>query len=87
MGINGPAQSWFESYLSGRSQKVLINSVTSDPCDLDISVIQSTLGPILNYATLTIFGQPLVILGPFRGRHHLFIQRKNSKRNLYFCKY
>ena len=59
MGINGPAQSWFESYLSGRSQKVLINSVTSDPCDLDISVIQSTLGPILNYATLTIFGQPL----------------------------
>jgi hypothetical protein len=48
MGINGLAHSWFASYLSGRSQKVDINGVTSEPCNLDISVIQgSTLGPIL----------------------------------------
>jgi hypothetical protein len=48
MGIQGAALSWFKNYLSGRSQKVDINGSFSDPCDLDISVIQgSILGPIL----------------------------------------
>ncbi len=48
MGINSLAHSWFASYLSGRSQKIDINGITSEPCNLDTSVIQgSTLGPIL----------------------------------------
>jgi hypothetical protein len=48
MGIDGLAHAWFSSYLSGRSQRVDINGVLSDPMDLDVSVIQgSILGPIL----------------------------------------
>jgi hypothetical protein len=48
MGITNTALNWFKNYLSGRSQKVDINGVFSDPLDLDISVIQgSILGPIL----------------------------------------
>jgi hypothetical protein len=48
MGIQDIAHTWFSNYLSGRSQRVDINGVFSDPLDLDISVIQgSILGPIL----------------------------------------
>jgi hypothetical protein len=48
MGIKDTALNWFKNYLSGRSQKVEINGVFSDPLNLDISVIQgSILGPIL----------------------------------------
>ncbi len=48
MGIQDIAHSWFKNYLSGRSQRVDINGVFSDPLNLDISVIQgSILGPIL----------------------------------------
>jgi hypothetical protein len=48
MGIRGTALEWFKNYLSGRSQKVEINSTLSDPLNLDISVIQgSILGPLL----------------------------------------
>jgi hypothetical protein len=48
MGIQGTALDWFKNYLSGRSQKVEINGILSDPLELDISVIQgSILGPIL----------------------------------------
>jgi hypothetical protein len=48
MGIQDIAHSWFKNYLSGRSQRVDINGVFSDPLNIDISVIQgSILGPIL----------------------------------------
>jgi len=48
MGIQGNAHTWFSNYLSGRSQRVDINGVFSDPLNIDISVIQgSILGPIL----------------------------------------
>lgn len=48
MGIRGKEISWFESYLSGRSQCVDINDNISDPLSINISVIQgSILGPIL----------------------------------------
>jgi hypothetical protein len=48
MGITGNAFTWFQSYLSGRSQCVDIASNFSDFIDLAISVIQgSTLGPLL----------------------------------------
>jgi hypothetical protein len=63
MGINGLAHSWFASYLSGRSQKVDINGVTSEPYNLDISVIQgSTLGPILFLCCINDFWAPPVFL-------------------------
>jgi hypothetical protein len=48
MGIQNTTLTWFENYLSGRSQQVEINGAFSDPLNLDISVIQgSILGPIL----------------------------------------
>ena len=36
MGIENTTLTWFENYLAGRSQQVDINSVLSDPLDLDI---------------------------------------------------
>jgi hypothetical protein len=46
--IQGTAHSWFQNYLSGRSQKVDISGTFSEPLNLDILVIQgSILGPIL----------------------------------------
>jgi hypothetical protein len=48
MGISGQTLDWFQSYLSGRSQRVLINGELSDSRSIDISVLQgSILGPIL----------------------------------------
>ena len=48
LGVRGSALKWFQSYLSGRSQRVLIDGVLSDPQTIDISVLQGTiLGPIL----------------------------------------
>ena len=48
MGITGVAYTWFNSYLSGRTQCVDISNNYSDFIELAISVIQgSTLGPLL----------------------------------------
>ena len=48
LGICGTALSWFKSYLSGRSQCVLINGTQSKPTALVCGVPQgSVLGPIL----------------------------------------
>ena len=48
MGITGTAYSWFESYLSERSQIVDINGIKSRSRKIKISVLQgSVLGPIL----------------------------------------
>ena len=47
-GISGTALSWFESYLSGRTQTVTINNNCSKPTSLRFGVPQgSVLGPIL----------------------------------------
>ncbi|KAL9958025.1 hypothetical protein ACROYT_G034986 [Oculina patagonica] len=47
-GIRGKALAWFSSYLSGRSQRILFDGVTSDNFDLRFGVPQgSCLGPLL----------------------------------------
>ncbi len=48
LGIQNVTLSWFQSYLSGRSQCVDINGNLSTPKNINISVIQgSVLGPLL----------------------------------------
>jgi hypothetical protein len=47
-GIRGAALGWFGSYLSDRSQSVIVDGVTSDPMVLECGVPQgSVLGPLL----------------------------------------
>ena len=47
-GIRGKVLSWCKSYLSGRSQQVLINDTLSDEFSLECGVPRgSCLGPIL----------------------------------------
>lgn len=47
-GISGSALSWFQSYLADRSERVLINNITSNQHTLTCGVPQgSVLGPIL----------------------------------------
>ena len=48
VGVKGSARDWFKSYLTGRTQKVIINSCASKTVPLDIGVPQgSVLGPLL----------------------------------------
>ena len=48
LGIEGTELKWFQSYLSKRSQRVIINDVLSEPHDINAGVPQgSILGPIL----------------------------------------
>ena len=48
VGVKGSVLQWFESYLTGRSQQVLINNCTSKQVPLDVGVPQgSVLGPLL----------------------------------------
>jgi len=47
-GIQGKGLSWFASYLSGRSQRIMINESLSKPFNLEWGVPQgSCLGPLL----------------------------------------
>ena len=47
-GFRGNINNWFRSYLSDRSQKVVINGIESDPLKISHGVPQgSVLGPIL----------------------------------------
>ena len=47
-GIQGKALSWFASYLSGRTQRIMINESPSKPFKLECGVPQrSCLGPLL----------------------------------------
>jgi len=48
-GIRGVAHSWFQSYLSGRTQKVMFNGTLSEnTCKVECGVPQgSILGPLL----------------------------------------
>ena len=55
-GITGTALKWFHSYLTNRSQAVIIGSETSEHCKLSCGVPQgSVLGPLL----FTIYMSPL----------------------------
>ena len=48
LGIRGTALNWFKSFLSGRTQRVCIGDVISEPIILKFGVPQgSVLGPIL----------------------------------------
>ena len=48
IGIRGIANDLFKSYLSGRSQKVKIDNILSDPIEVECGVPQGTvLGPLL----------------------------------------
>ena len=47
-GVTGDALKWFKSYLTGRTQSVIINGTESEKCPLKYGVPQgSKLGPIL----------------------------------------
>ena len=55
-GCTGTVLGWFESYLSNRTQSVVVNDVQSAPSSLKYGVPQgSVLGPIL----FTMYTQPL----------------------------
>ena len=57
LGICGTALNWFKSYLSGRSQSVLINGTQSKPTLLVCGVPQgSVFGPILFTIYMLLFG-------------------------------
>ena len=67
IGISGLVYDWFRSYLSGRTQAVFLNDVTSDSVDVTCGVPQgSVLGPIL----FNIYTQPL---GEIAKKHGLLI--------------
>ena len=56
IGITGLVHDWFNSYLSGYTQAVFLDGVTSDSVNLTCGVPQgSVLGPIL----FNIYTQPL----------------------------
>jgi hypothetical protein len=58
-GISGTALSWFQSYLSGRTQKVVIGECESTPVNLIHGVPQgSVLGPVL----FVMYTKPLLTL-------------------------
>ena len=55
-GISGVALSWFESYISDRTQSVMVDDLMSTPVPLVFSVPQGfVLGPVL----FTLYSQPL----------------------------
>jgi hypothetical protein len=55
-GVKGTVLSWFTSYISERSQSVIVNGSVSDPLPLQYGVPQgSVLGPVL----FSLYSQPL----------------------------
>ena len=69
-GISNLALSWFESYLSGRTQTVSVNGILSSPSSLDCGVPQgSVLGPVL----FTLYTTPLAdIIKKHNINHHCY---------------
>jgi len=65
IGIDGTAHDWFQSYLSGRTQSVLIDGIVSTLLFLLFGVPQgSVLGPLL-------FCIYILLLGKIIRKHHL----------------
>ena len=82
-GMRGKVLFWFKSYLSGRSQQVLINDVFSGEFSLECGEPQgSCLGPILfTFAPLTQGPNQSTCLGTFiilRHNSHLYIHTISS---------
>ena len=69
-GISGIALSWFQSYLSDRTQAVSVNGASSVPAALNFGVPQgSVLGPIL----FVLYTQPISeIVSYYSLSHHSF---------------
>ena len=69
-GCNGTVKKWFSSYLSGRSQSVVIGDKTSNPSVLEYGVPQgSVLGPVL----FTLYTTPLSkIIKDIGSSYHMF---------------
>ena len=55
-GISGVALSWFESYLSDRTQSVVADGLMSTPIPLIFGVPQ---GSVLGSVLFTLYSQPL----------------------------
>ena len=70
LGVGGVALKWFESYLKGRKQSVVINETLSSPADVLYGVPQgSVLGPKL----FTIYTLPIAAIA----------RKHNKEINLY----
>ena len=69
-GISNTALSWFQSYLTGRTQIVSVNGILSSPATLDCGVPQgSVLGPVL----FSLYITPLAdIISKHSINHHLY---------------
>ena len=58
MGLSGTVLSWFESYVTGRSQSVIVNCLQSSIFDVQFGVPQgSVLGPVLYILYTTPLGK------------------------------
>ena len=69
-GISGMALEWFRSYLSGRTQRIVINGVYSKEKMLDHGVLQ---GPVLGTRLYTLYIRPLShILEHHRVLYHTY---------------
>ena len=69
IGISGLVYDWFSSYLTGRTQAVFLDGVSSDSVDLTCGVPQgSVLGPIL----FNIYTQPLGEIAKKHGLNYHF---------------
>ena len=69
-GISKTVLSWFQSYLSGRTQTVSVNGILSSPATLDCGVPQgSVLGPVL----FSLYTTPLAdIISNHSINHHFY---------------
>ncbi len=79
LGITGKCLSWFHSYLTGRTQKVVLQGVASKHCDLSCGVPQgSVLGPKL----FTIYTLPI---GDIIRVHNISFHIYADDKNLYLA--
>jgi len=79
-GIRGTALAWFQSYLSQRTQEVVISDEQSDPASLQYGVPQgSVLGPVL----YSMYTAPLSKEVQSHGVNHLFYADDTQLYNMF----